>query len=130
MLVPKPPVVGLETHPPLSRGKAEAQEQWTEHCTKVTMDRYPASQKHRRGQKWGYLHKDGPGPRLGSITRGQESPLFNPPSYSCNGPGHILDVPLVQVEAGSKTVEAQHGSGHTAALLYLLHLSCPDALSM
>lgn len=30
--------VGLVTHPPLSRGKVGAQEQWTEHCAKAAVD--------------------------------------------------------------------------------------------
>lgn len=30
--------VGLVTHPPLGRGKVGAEEQWTEHCAKVTVD--------------------------------------------------------------------------------------------
>lgn len=34
--------VGLETHPPLSRGKVGAQKQRMEHCAKVTVDTPPA----------------------------------------------------------------------------------------
>lgn len=97
--------VGLVTHPPLGRGKVGAEEQWIEHCAKVTVDIPRARSKNgiRNGaictkmalvQGWVLSLRDG------------KSPLCNPPSHSCKAPGNILDVSLGQVEAGSKTVEA------------------------